>query len=60
MRQNVTTRNGGETSALDGGTTRKGEDCRFADVPSPSLLKRLLKGEGFQQNVSPTANYHHD
>ena len=23
-----------------------GRDCHFADVPSPSLLKHLLKGEG--------------
>ena len=27
-------------------------DCHFADTPSPSLLKRLLKAEGVQQNDS--------
>ena len=27
-------------------------DCHFADTPSPSTLKRLLKGEGVQQNDS--------
>ena len=31
--------------ALDGGTSHW-RDCHFADVPSPSILKHLLKGEG--------------
>ena len=30
---------------LDGGTSHW-RDCHFADVPSPSILKHLLKGEG--------------
>ena len=28
-----------------GGNSRR-RDCHFADISSPSLLKRLLKGEG--------------
>ena len=33
-----------ETSPSPAGSRRR--DCHFADIPSPSLLKRLLKGEG--------------
>ena len=27
-------------------------DCHFTDIPSTSILKRLLKGEGVQQDDS--------
>ena len=27
------------------GSSRRREFCHFTDIPSPSLLKRLLKGE---------------
>ena len=30
----------------DGVGPSRRRDCHFADIPSPSLLKRLLKGEG--------------
>ena len=33
------------TWGSDGLNSRR-RDCHFADIPSPSLLKRLLKGEG--------------
>ena len=31
---------------LGGERSRRREFCHFADIPSPSMLKRLLKGEG--------------
>ena len=34
------------------GVTSRRRDCHFADIPSPSTLKHLLKGEGVQQNDS--------
>ena len=37
--------------------TSRRRDCHFADVPSTSLLKHLLKGEGCSRmTISPTAN----
>ena len=30
---------------LGGERSRRREFCHFADIPSPSMLKRLLKGE---------------
>ena len=32
-------------------------DCHFAGTPSSSLLKRLLKGEGVQQNDTLADGY---
>ena len=48
------------TSRRDGvaaGWCSRRRDCHFADIPSPSLLKRLPKGEGMPalMKVSPTA-----
>ena len=37
---------------IENGRASCRRDCHFADSPSPSLLKRLLKGEGVQQNDS--------
>ena len=34
------------------GLASRRRDCHFADIPSPSILKHLLQGEGVQQNDS--------
>ena len=44
---------GASPPIIMGGTTSRRRGCHFADVPSPSLLKHLLQGEGgVQQNDS--------
>ena len=40
-----TSRSAQRSIARRGGISRR-RDCLFADVPSPSVLKHLLKGEG--------------
>ena len=37
--------------------TSRRRDCHFADTPSPSLSKRLIKGEEGQQNDSLADGY---
>ena len=39
-------------SSWRAGCASRRRDCHFADIPSPLLLKRLLKGEGVQQDDS--------
>ena len=40
----------GSTAPLDVSSNRR--DSHIAEVPFPSMLKHLLKGEGVQQNDS--------
>ena len=45
---------------LRAGLASRRRDCHFADIPFPSILKNLLKGEGgaiksAERQVSPTA-----
>ena len=38
-------------------TCSRRRDCHFTDIPSPSLLKPLIKEEGGQQNGSLADGY---